>query len=255
MSGFEVWVWKELLEISRTWRRFVLPLLLLIMAILSPALARITPDLLRSLASNDPGVVIQLPEPTSGDALRQWGQSLGQIVLFAVIIISAGLVSSDLTSGAGQLALVKPLSRRAYILAKVAVLTGFLAVSTIVAATLCGLLTWVIFGDLPVRELIQVTMVWLVLGALFICVMTFLSTALRSQTAAAGAGIAIYFGGSIAALWQPAKDNTPVGLMTAYDALVAGRNVFLLWPIVTAVILSVVVLLLAIRLFQRQTIR
>jgi ABC-2 type transport system permease protein len=225
------------------------------MAILSPALARITPDLLRSFASNDPGVVIQLPDPTSADALRQWGQSLGQIVLFAVIVISGGLVSNDLTSGAGQLALVKPLSRPAYILAKVAVLSGFLVVSTIVAAILCGLLTRAIFGDLPVRDLVQVTMVWLILAALLICVMTLLSTALRSQTAAAGAGIAIYFGASIAALWQPAKDNTPVGLMTAYDTLVAGGTVPLLWPIVTAVILSVVMLVLAIRLFQRQTIR
>jgi ABC-2 type transport system permease protein len=255
MSGFETWVWKELLEISRTWRRFVLPLLLLIMAILSPVLARITPDLLRSVASNDPGVIIQVPDPTSSDALRQWGQSLGQIVLFAVIVISAGLISSDLTSGAGQLALVKPLSRRAYILAKVAVLSGFLAVSTIAAMLVCGLLTRAIFGDLPVRELVQVTAVWLVLAALFICVMTFFSTVLRSQTAAAGAGIAIYFIASIAALWNPAKTYSPVGLLSAYDALIAGRDTPLVWPIVTAAILAVVMLLLAIRLFQLQMIR
>jgi ABC-2 type transport system permease protein len=255
MSGFDTWVWKELLEISRTWRRFVLPLLLLIMAILSPVLARITPELLRSVASNDPGVIIQLPDPTSSDALRQWGQSLGQIVLFAVIVISAGLISSDLTSGAGQLALVKPLSRRAYILAKAAVLAGFVAVVTIAAALVCGLLTRALFGDLPVRALIEVTAVWLVLAALFICVMTFLSTVLRSQTAAAGAGIALYFIASIAALWAPAKTATPIGLLTAYDALVAGRKPPLLWPIVTAAILSVSMLLLAIRQFQRQAIR
>ncbi len=255
MTGFETWVWKELLEISRTWRRFVLPLLLLIMAILSPVLARVTPDLLRSLSSSDPGVIIQIPEPTARDALRQWGQSLGQIVLFGIIVISAGLVSTDLSSGAGQLALVKPLSRRDYILAKVSVLAGYLAVLTIVAAAVCGLLTRLLFAATPVLDLAKITALWLVLAGFFICLMTLLSTALRSQTAAAGAGIGIYFIISIAGLWQPVKHNTPVGLMTAYDAIASGRPVPLLAPVVSAIVLGSLSLLVAIRLFQRQTIR
>ena len=255
MSGFQTWIWKELLEISRTWRRFVLPLLLLIMAIVSPVLARTTPDLLRSFASSDPGVVIQLPDPTAHDALRQWGQSLGQIVLFAVIVIAAGLVSSDLASGAGQLALVKPLSRSAYILAKVAVLAGYLAVLTVVAAIVCGLLTWAIFGRLPARQLATITGSWLVVAGLFICILTLFSTVWRSQTASAGAGIALYFAASIVALWKPVRDYTPVGLMTAYDAIASNRPVQLVVPIAVSVILAILALLAAIRLFQRQSIR
>lgn len=255
MNGFDTWVWKELLEISRTWRRFVLPILLLIMAIISPVLARITPELLRSVATSDPGVIIQLPEPTAVDALRQWGQSLGQIVLFAIIVISAGLISNDLTSGAGQLALVKPLSRRDYILAKVVVLGGYLVVVTIAAAVICGIVTRLIFGNLPMRELVISTAVWLVLALLFICLMTLFSTVLRSQTAAAGAGIGLYFLASIAALWQPAKEYSPVGLLTVYNDIVMGHAVHLLIPVVTALIIAVVALLVAIWHFQRQTIR
>jgi len=255
MSGFQTWVWKELLEISRTWRRFVLPLLLLIMAVLSPVLARITPDLLRSLSSSDPGVIIQIPEPTARDALRQWGQSLGQIVLFGVIVIGGGLVSGDLASGAGQLALVKPLSRRDYILAKVTVLAGYLLVLTVIAAIVCGALTRLIFETVRVRDLAELTVVWLVLALAFIGIMTLLSTALRSQTAAAGAGIAIYFLASIVALWQPAKDYSPVGLMTAYDAIASGHTPPLLVPIVTSLIVATIALVVAIQIFQRQTIR
>lgn len=255
MNGFETWIWKELLEISRTWRRFVLPLLLLIMAILSPVLAHITPELLRSLSSNDPGVVIQIPEPAAHDALRQWGQSLGQIILFGVIVISAGLVSSDLSSGAGQLALVKPLSRRAYILAKVTVLAGYLAVLTALGAVVCGVLTRLLFDTVPVRALAEITAVWLVLAGLFICIMALLSTALRSQTAAAGAGIGLYFIASIVGLWQPAKAYTPVGLMTAYDAIALGHSPPLIAPIIVSGVAASVALLASIRIFQRQTIR
>lgn len=255
MSGFDTWVWKELLELSRTWRRFVLPLLLLIMAVLSPVLAYVTPDLVRSLTSNDPSVIIQVPEPTSRDALVQWGQSLSQIVLFGVIVITAGLVSSDLASGAGQLALVKPLSRPSYILAKVAVLTGFLAVLTLAATVVCGLVTFGLFGDVPIHKLLILTACWLVLAIFFIGVMTLLSTAVRSQAAAAGVGIGIYFGASIVALWAPAKHYTPVGLMGAYNAIAAGRPVSLLWPIVSSLALATLAVLLAIAHFQRQSIR
>lgn len=255
MSGFETWIWKELLEIRRTWRRFVLPLLVLGMAIASPVLARITPDLLRSISSSDPSVVIQLPEPTSRDALRQWGQSLGQIVLFGLIIISAGLISGDLTSGAGQLALVKPLSRRAYILGKVTVLTGYLAILTIIGAIVCALLTWLIFSDLPAPDLAAITGLWLVLGTLIICIMTLLSTVLRSQTAAAAAGIALFFVASIIGLWKPAKDYTPIGLLGAHENIAAELPVTVFIPIVSSVALAIISLIVAIRLFQRQTIR
>lgn len=255
MSGFETWVWKEVFEISRTWRRFVLPLLMVIMAVMSPVLARVTPDLIRSLSSDDPGVVIQLPDPTALDALRQWGQSLSQIVLIAVIVIAGGLISSDLASGAGQLALVKPLGRPAYILAKTVVLAGFLAVLTIVATVICGLLTVAIFGDVPVRKLIELTLVWFVLALLFIAVMTLFSTIWRSQTATAGAGIALYFLTSIAAIWQPAKEYSPVGLTSAYDTIISGRSTPLFVPLLTAAVLIVLLILAAIKLFQRQTIR
>jgi ABC-2 type transport system permease protein len=242
-------------EISRTWRRFVLPLLLVIMAIMSPVLARVTPNLIRSLSSDDPGVVIQLPDPTSLDALRQWGQSLSQIVLIAVIVIAASLISGDLASGAGQLALVKPLGRSAYILAKVVVLAGFLAILTIVATAICGLLTVAIFGDVPTRKLIELTLVWLVLALLFIAVMTLFSTMWRSQTAASGAGIALYFLISIAAIWQPAKDYSPVGLTSAYETIVSGRSTPLFVPLLTSAVLIVLLLFAAIKVFQRQSIR
>ncbi len=156
---------------------------------------------------------------------------------------------------AGQLALVKPLSRPSYILAKVAVLTGFLAVLTLAATVVCGLVTFGLFGDVPIHKLLILTACWLVLAIFFIGVMTLLSTAVRSQAAAAGVGIGIYFGASIVALWAPAKRYTPVGLMGAYNAIAAGRPVSLLWPIVSSLALATLAVLLAIAHFQRQSIR
>ncbi len=255
MSGFEVWARKEMLEIARTWRRFVLPGMLLIMAILSPVLARITPELLRSVGSGDPGVIIQVPDPTSPDALRQWGQALGQLVLVAVIIVSAGLISNDLKDGAAQLALVKPLSRRDYVLAKVAVLIGFLVASTAIASVICGITTQLIFQTVPVRDLAELSAVWLVFAAVIVCVMALVSTIVPSQVAASGIGIALYFSLSLIGLWTPANHYSPIGLLSSLDSIATGKSVPLLVPLVTAILLGVLSIILTILHFQRKTIR
>lgn len=255
MSGFEVWSQKELLEISRTWRRFVLPVLLIVMAVLSPVFARIAPELVRSFSGDDPGVIIQLPDPTAQDALRQWGQSLDQIVLMAVIVIAAGLISSDLAKGAGQLALVKPLSRRDYVLAKVTVLAGYLAMLTIIASAICGAGTWILFAEVPWRQLVEISALWLVLAGMFICIQALLSTLLRSQTAAAGAGIAIYFVSDLVGLWRPLNWYSPAGLMGAYSDVVSGKDTHLIVPIVTAVAVGTACLGTAIAVFERQSLR
>lgn len=255
MSGFAVWVRKEAFEVAFTWRRYVLPVLVLLLAVLSPIMARITPELLRSFASSDPGVVIQLPDPTATDAIRQWAQSLSQIVSFAVIILAAGLVSNDIKDGTAQLALVKPLSRSAFVLAKAIVMFGFLAAVTAVGAILCGGMTQAIFGTVPVRDLALVTFTWLGFAALLICLLILCSTVLKSQAAAAGAGIGIYFAFSLAGLWEPAMRYSPIGLLANLSALASGDPAPLAIPTLTGILAGALALAVTIWHFQRQPLR
>ena len=68
MTGFAAFFAKEMLEIRRTWRAWVVPGLLLFFGVTSPIIALVTPSLLASVAGSQPGLVIQLPEPTAADA-------------------------------------------------------------------------------------------------------------------------------------------------------------------------------------------
>jgi ABC-2 type transport system permease protein len=255
MIGFDVWFRKEAMEIALTWRRYVLPVLVLLLAVLSPVLARVTPELLRSVASNDPGVVIQLPDPTATDAIRQWAQSISQIVSFAVIILAAGLVSNDIKEGTAQLALAKPLSRSAFLLAKALVMIVFVMAVAAVGAILCGFVTRAIFETVPARELALVTLAWLGFAAMMICVLVLLSTVLQSQAAAAGVGIGIYFVMSIAGLWEPASRYSPVGLLSGLTDLAAGNGSPVVVPMLTAILVGVIVLAIANWHFRRQPLR
>ena len=147
MSVFNVLLRKELREIRRTWRIWVLPAILLFIAITSPILAQITPALVRSLASNQPGVVIELPDPTPLDSYRQFASQLSQIGLLALIITTAGIISSELRSGTAILVLTKPVSRRSFVLAKLAAQLALLTGATILATLVCWVGTLAIFGE------------------------------------------------------------------------------------------------------------
>lgn len=252
MTGFAVWFQKELREIRRTWRIWVIPGLLLFFAITSPILAQVTPDLVRSLASEEPGVVIELPDPVANDAIRQWVQSLSQIMLIAVIIASAGLVANERRSGTVALVLTKPLSRASFIMAKAAAQSLLIAVAAIVGATVCGILTRVIFDDVPVRALAGATAIWLVAAFLFIAIMMLVQTVVPAMAGAAGIGIAVYVLATIASIWRPAREYTPAGLFGAMDDVVSGDSVSLLWPVLTAVALAAGCLAAAIWIFKRQ---
>ncbi|MDD0857661.1 hypothetical protein NHF46_07770 [Arthrobacter alpinus] len=86
------WVFarKEALEITRTWRIYVLPSIMLLFAVTGPVLAKYTPELLGAVAGSQ-FASLQLPEPTVFDSYGQWIKNLSQIVIFALIIIYGAL--------------------------------------------------------------------------------------------------------------------------------------------------------------------
>jgi hypothetical protein len=119
VRGFGAFLGKELTEIVRTWRLWVIPGMLVFFGLTSPILAAITPALVQSMAASQPGVVITLPPPTAFDAYAQFIKNLDQFVLIAIVISGAGAVSGERSSGTAILALTKPLSRGAFVAAKI----------------------------------------------------------------------------------------------------------------------------------------
>ena len=90
-----------------------LPGILLFLALSSPVLTRLTPELLKATANSQPGVVIHVPPPTARDSYVQFMGNLGQLVIIAVIIAGAATISAERRAGTAVLVLTKPLSRPA----------------------------------------------------------------------------------------------------------------------------------------------
>lgn len=252
MSGFRVFARKELLEIARTWRIWVLPGILLFFGLTGPVLAKLTPQILAAVGGGQ-GIVIQLTKPpTYLDAYGQWLKSLSQIGLFALIIIYGGLVSSERRSGTAVLVLTKPVSRRAFVVAKVLVHALFLTAVVVLGTALTWAETAVLFGSAPAEALWAAALSWLAFAVLFLAIMTLLSVWVGSQAAAAGVGIGLYALLAVAGVWPPLAALSPAGLVGAPSALAAGKNVAVLWPVLTSLGLATLLVAAAAAVFRRQ---
>jgi len=252
MRGFSVFLGKEFKEIVRTWRMWVLPVIMIAFGVMSPVLAKITPQLLDSIAGEQAGVVLEIPDPTTIDAYLQFMKNNTQIALFAIIISMAGMISGERKSGTAALVLTKPVSRGGFVTAKVVSNSVLVAVSTLLAWGACLAVTAMLFEVEFVAEFARGTAAWLVLALMFVAVMALLSVAIKSQAGAAGAGLGVYLGIAIFSAWGPARDYTFAGLLTAGDRLVMGEDPALVLPVTTAVLMALACVALAVALFRRQ---
>jgi ABC-2 type transport system permease protein len=252
MTGFGAFLRKEFTEIRRTWRIWVIPGMLVFFGVTSPIIAALTPALVRSMATSQPGLVIQIPPPTARDAYVQFIKSLDQLVLIAIIITGAGVVSGERSSGTAILALTKPLSRGAFVVTKVLSQTMLLVVATALGTAVCLAVTAVVFDAAGAAHLVTAVALWLVYAVLLIAVMTLFSAAFQSRGAAAGAGLGFYFLTLLLGAWGPAARYSFLGLVLATQKALVFESQPLGWQLATAVVATGVVTVAAMGIFERR---
>jgi len=252
MTGLVAFLRKELTEIRRTWRLWVIPGMLVFFGLTSPIIAALTPALVHSMTAAQPGVVIQLPAPTALDASAQFLKNLDQFVLIAVVIAGAAVVSGERASGTAILVLTKPLSRGAFVVAKIVSQVMLLVAATALGVTACLAITALVFDGSNTARLVRAVALWLLYAALLVVVMTLFSAAFRSRGAAAGAGLGFYFLTLLFANWAPAARYSFLGLMPAMRDALTGEALSLGWPVTTAVAAIVLGALATVRIFEQQ---
>lgn len=226
MRGFGVFLGKEFSEFFSTWRAWVLPIVIVVLGALSPVIAKLQP-------------MYGLPTATTVDAYQHFSSNMIQVVLMAVIISVAGIVSAELRSGTAILMLTKPVSRVSFVLAKVAMKTVLVVVSGFAGILVCWASAQLFFDNVLVPELLGAMGLWMVLAVMVVAVMSLLSVLLDSQAGAAGAGFGLYLVLALFTQWAPAVKFSPVGLMTMGADLLAGTPVSVVWPVASALVIAV----------------
>ncbi|HYO85278.1 MAG TPA: ABC transporter permease subunit [Dermatophilaceae bacterium] len=252
MTGFSAFLGKELREIVRTWRIWVLPGVMLLFAVTGPPTARFTREILASALGDQAGSVT-LPDPTYLDAYLQWTKNLGQLVLFVVIVMLGGTVAGERRLGTAILVLTKPVTRAAFILAKVTSAALLVLGSAALGTVITWALTRAFFPEAPPGRLLAATACWMLLAGFFVAVMVLASSVVEATAGAAGIGFAVFMTLALAGIWAPARYTT-AGLLTVPDALIRGTDVNVAGPVVTTLVATGLIVALAIGVFRRREI-
>ena len=222
MIGLGTMLRKELLEQWRTRRLVVVAIVFGAIGIGSPLLARYTPELVKALAGDQFQIV--LPPPTAAEAVDQFLKNVGQAGVLTAILLAMGSVAVEKERGTAALLLTKPVSRAAFLLAKLLTIGSTLLIGLLVAAIGGYAYTAILFEALPAAG--WSAMAGLLLLALIgYASLTFVGSAVsRSSLAAAAIGIGAMIVLAVVSALPGIGPFTPGGLNVPGAAMALGKD-------------------------------
>ncbi len=224
LGGLGPMIGKEAREAVRTGRLAVALVAYLLVGLGSPLAARALPRLLDLVPPEQMGGVeiLLTQDPTATDALVQYAKNFQMLPVLAVLL-AMGAVAGERARHVTPMLLARPLSRHAYLLAKILVTGALHAGGTLLAAAGCALYTGVLFDPVDPVGFLALNGLLLLFLASVAAVTLLGSTAFRSTGAAAGLGLA-YYAACLGLAALPSLGRwTPAGLLATAADLVAGR--------------------------------
>jgi ABC-2 type transport system permease protein len=242
---------KEWLEQWRTYRLLMLGVVLIVFGLLSPLIAKYTPEIIR-LIPNGEAMAQLIPAPTVIDAVTQYIKNIGQLGVILALLLTMGAVAQEKDKGTAAMMLVKPLPRVTFLVAKFTALALMFAATIAMAGAACYYYTWLLFGALNAPRWLALNGLMLVLVLVYVALTLFCSVVTRSQAAAGGLALCLLFilglVGSI-----PSLGEYLPGQLTAWGGGLMAGEAEAFWPALWVSVGIIVVALMGARLiFERQ---
>ena len=117
MKAFISFTKKEFIESLRVYRLVILAAVFLLLGVMSPLIAKITPEILGGVDLGG-GVIITVPEPSAMDSWAQFFSNVGQMGMLALMITFCGIMANELSRGTLINLLTKGLKRHTVIISK-----------------------------------------------------------------------------------------------------------------------------------------
>ena len=237
MNGFSPFLKKEFFELYRKGRLLLFGILFVFFGIEAPALAKLTPALFKMMSDEfeQQGVIIK---DVTSTAATSWEQFFGNlpVILIVFVIVFAGSVTSEFSSGSIIPLLTKGLSRTAFMLSK---LTSALITWS------AGL--WLCFGitygytafywkDSSVTSVLPAVLLWWLFSVMVICVMFFFASLASTHIQVLIGTGCVVFAMSLLGFTQSIKKYLPSALTDGMDLCTGKKSVSDMLPaiIITA---------------------
>lgn len=250
MSGYIAFVKKEFVENMKNYRFLILFSVFLVFGMMSAFLGKYTPEILSALAAD----MEMASEPVPLDAWKQFYKNISGVGFSAFIILFGSCLSNEYSKGTLVLLVTKGLSRKAVILAKYTASAVLMTISYWAAYAAAYGYTALLWKNASLSNVALAAFSLWIVGFLYLSILM-IGCVIFKQTFTS-----ILFTGGIVAvisllgMAEPIARFNPFILTSKNVDLISGEAVpaeFMI-PIFISVVLSILGLLTAIRLFQKK---
>ena len=236
MIGLMPLLKKELMEQLRTYKLLIVGAIFLLFGITTPLMLKYLPQILELAGGS--GLEITIPPPTAIQSLAEYTSTIGQIGLLVAVLMAMGSVANEIRHGTAVITLSKPVSRAAFVNAKLIAMGLTFLVSLAVASLFCyGYTIWLI-GEASILAFVGQNLL-LGLFLIFCLTVTLLFSSLfKSPLAAGGTAIALLIAQSALSAIPRIGDLFPGKLLSWGNVLLAGgSNSYWLALVITVAII------------------
>lgn len=252
MRAFIAFTKKELCETSRTYKLMIFLLVFFLLGIMNPFTAKITPELLKSLDSDQ--ITITITDPTANDSWVQFYKNVPQMGLIVLVIVFSGIMAGEFTKGTLINMLTKGLSRRVVVFAKLASASILWTVSYLLCFAVSYFYTVYFWPDGEINNLAMALLTLWLFGEMLITAVLFGGVLFKNTY-----GALLFTGLLVAVMYiiniipEVSKYN-PASLTSCGYSLITGESSAAdsVWQLVSGAILTVLLLGGTIRVFDKK---
>ncbi len=242
--------------LQKTSKFIIFPVLLVLLAIISPLTARYLNEIL-AYTLEGTGIVIDLGTPVVLESYSQYIGNLYELYLYVIIFVAVGMFINDKTKGLLPLIISKPISRDKYILSKYISLNILIFVSLFIGYFVFDYYTFFLFNEIDMVGMFYATLLFFVYILYTTSIALFAATHTKSYILAIVStfGIILFLGAL--KLWEVGiLKYIPGYLMNNMIAILTDTFVVkdVIYNVLLTLLFSLIFVILSIIKFRKQDI-
>ena len=214
MKGFKAFLKKEICEMIRTKRLMILIAIFVLVGIMNPAIAKLTPKLFELMSEDfaEQGITVSAVKVTAMDSWSQFVKNV-PTVLIVLLIMFSGIYTAEYSKGTLIPLLTKGLSRSSVVLSKFLVMLCVWSIGIWLCFGITYFYNDFYWDNSVVSEVFFAAFCWWLFGVFMIsCIVFFSSFAGSGIQVMLGTG-AVYFAMTLIGMYSKAKKYLPVSIL------------------------------------------
>lgn len=251
MRGFIAFLKKEITENIRNYRLLIMLSIFFIFGVMSPLLAKFTPQLMESLM---PNLAEAFENTTALDSWTQFYKNVSSLGLSLTIILFSSCLSGEYAKGTLTIMLTKGLSRSAVVLSKFSVVAVILTVSYWLSfGVTYGYTAYLWPGDSLPYIFFAAFALWIV-GLLYLCILMLGCVLFRQAFTSILFLLVISVIMGLLEQIEQTAGFSPAILLSKNVDLISGEVAisYFIIPLIISVFLSAILLIVSITVFNKK---